>query len=924
MKDAFDNLSTKNSIKDVHKKTIKKIFEKLNTAENGLSSCEAHERLNKYGKNILSEKKDKPLIIKFLLQFHNFFSYLLLIGAFLSFLSEYLMPGQGSIYVGFALLGVTILNAIFTFIQDYKAEKTMNSFKKLMNSHVEVLRDGTKHEIDSEDLVIGDIIYLNEGDKITADARIIELNDLKVDHSSLTGESEPQLRSLNATSDNVLLSRNMVFSGTLVQSGHAKAVVVATGDNTQIGEIAKTTNLVSAQISHLQLQISYFIKIISFIAIFLGISFFFLGLILTENTLWISLIFAIGIIVANVPEGLLPTVTLTLSIAAKKMAKQNVFVRNIDAIETFGSLTVICSDKTGTLTENNLFVHGIYLNNNFYDYDRINNSIKRKQKNVSINNIKGFYNLTNIMLLCNNSYYDNIKKKYFGDSTEICLKKFVSSFQNSNYFEKIHKRNGEIPFSSETKYMITSNIFEDNNVASLKGAPEIVLNKCENIFIDGKIKKLTIKLKKDLIKKNNEFSKKGFRVLGLAMKQIKSHKKIEKEDKNNFCFYGLVIMQDPPRKEVPLAVAQCHEAGVKIIVVSGDQGTTVENIARQVGIVKTNNTIVVTGEDMQKYSDDKLKELLKNDEIIFARTLPKDKLRVVTLLKEMGEIVAVTGDGVNDAPALKKADIGIAMGVSGTEVAKEASDIVLMDDNFASIAKGMKEGRTVYDNIKNFITYILTSNTPQIVPFLVFIILGWPLALPVLLILAIDLGTDMLPAIGLGVEKSSKDIMKRKPRNPKSKLLNWKMIARSYGFIGPLMTLFSYIIFFKILFAGGWQFGQDISVTDPLYMSAIMGFFATVVICQMFNVFACRTSRESVFTKGFFSNKVIVIGLITEVILVLLIALNPFFQKVFATLPFDLVYIPLVIMFGLILLFAEEIRKYFYRKYNIFGVDDDF
>jgi sodium/potassium-transporting ATPase subunit alpha len=922
MKEAFNTTNNKNN--NYHKIKLKQLYQDLNTNENGLNTEDAVNRLNKYGKNVLSEKKDKPLIVKFLLQFHNFFSYLLLIGAFLSFLSEYLMPGEGSIYVGYALLGVTLLNAVFTFIQDYKAEKTMSSFKKLMSSHVEVLRDGTKHEIDSQDLVIGDIIYLNEGDKVTADARIIELNNLKVDHSSLTGESEPQLRSLNATSNNILLSRNMVFSGTLVQSGNAKAVVVATGDNTQIGEIAKTTNLVSTQISHLQLQIAHFIKIISFIAIILGVSFFFLGLVLTENTLWISLIFAIGIIVANVPEGLLPTVTLTLSIAAKKMAKQNVFVRNIDAIETFGSLTVICSDKTGTLTENNLFVHGIYLNNKFYNYDRNENTIKDEEKIISINHLKGFYNISNIMLLCNNSYHDNQKNQFFGDSTEICLKKFVSNFQNINYFEKTHPRNGEIPFSSETKYMITSNIYDKHHIANLKGAPEIVLNKCNSIFLDGKISKLSTREKHKLIEKNHEYAKKGFRVLGLAMKQIKSYKKIEKEDTNDFCFYGLVIMQDPPRKEVPDAVKQCHEAGVKIIVVSGDQGTTVENIARQVGIVKTNNALVVTGEEMAKLNDDELKELLKKDEIIFARTLPKDKLRVVTLLKEMGEIVAVTGDGVNDAPALKKADIGIAMGISGTEVAKEASDIVLMDDNFASIAKGMKAGRTVYDNIKNFITYILTSNTPQIVPFLLFIILGWPLALPVLLILAIDLGTDMLPAIGLGVEKSSKDIMKRKPRNPKSKLLNWKMIARSYGFIGPLMTTFAYIIFFKILFAGGWQFGQDIKVTDPLYMSAIMGFLATVVICQMFNVFACRTSRESVFSKGFFSNKIIFIGLITEVILLLLIALNPFFQKIFGTMPFDLGYIPLMIMFGLILLFAEEVRKHFYRKYNIFGVDDDF
>ena len=755
---------------------------------------------------------------------------------------------------------------------------------------------------------------MSEGDKITADARLIEVNILKVDHSALTGESEPQLRSLEATSKTSLRSRNMVFSGTLVQSGSGKAVVIATGDRTQIGKIAKVTSEVGTQVSHLQKQIAHFIKIISYIAIFLGVSFFAMGVFVTKNPLWTNMVFAIGIIVANVPEGLLPTVTLTLSIAAQKMAKRNVLVKNIDAIETLGSITTICSDKTGTLTENNLNVHGFYLNHKLYIFNHSDKTVHYRKEIVSMSSIKGSEDFNDIWLLCNNSTYDG--KKSFGDSVDICLKKFVSSFQNISYIEKTHPRTKEIPFSSETKYMIISNKFDKKERAFLKGAPEVVLDKCSHLFHEGKKLVLTSKDKKAILKENWEHAKQGFRVLGGALKE--GHSSLENRD---YCFYGLIVMQDPPREEVPDAVKLCQEAGIKVIVISGDQATTVENISRQVGII-TKNPRVINGPELAKMTDEQLKSALQAKEVIFARTLPRDKLRIVTLLKELGEIVAVTGDGVNDAPALRKADVGIAMGKSGTEVAKEAADIILLDDNFASIINAIKSGRTVYDNIKSFITYILTSNTPEIVPFLMFVLLGWPLALPVLLILAIDLGTDMLPAIGLGMEHSSRDIMKRKPRNPHSKLLNWKMIARSYGFIGPLQTTFSYIIFFTILLKGGWSWGVDLAISSPLYMSAVTGFFATIIVTQMFNVFACRTTRSSVFSKGLFSNKFIWIGMLSEVILLSLIALSPFVQNVFGTAPFPVHYLWWMAGFGVIILTLEEIRKFIFRNYGYLGVDE--
>ncbi|NOZ80983.1 MAG: cation-transporting P-type ATPase [DPANN group archaeon] len=909
-------------LQQMHEIPLKKVFMLLESTVQGLNRKEVETRQETFGQNRLSEKKETPLIIRFLLQFNNFFSYLLLFGTVLSFISEYIHPGEGSIYVAWALLGVTVLNAIFTFIQEYKAEQVMKSFKKLMTSNVVVIRDGEKTQIASTELVPGDIMLLSEGDRVTADARLIEETDLKVDHSALTGESEPQLRSLRPSSRNILLSRNMVFSGTLTQSGLGKAIVIATGNDTQIGRIAKVTKDVETQTSHLQEKMAHFIRIISYIAIFLGVSFFALGVVITKNSFWTNIVFAIGIVVANVPEGLLPTVILTLSIAARRMAKHQVLIKNLDAVETLGSLTVICSDKTGTLTENNLNVHGFYINRKFYRYDHREHQVLDGKTVRSVHSIRGANEFNNILALCNNATLRDDTHASFGDATDVCLKEYVAAFNNITYVERAHPRTHEIPFSSESKYMITSNRFNTKERLHLKGAIKVVLERCDSIFIEGKRRRLTRKEKDMIVEKNREFARKGFRVLGCALKEVSSTRQKRVFEQHDYTFYGLIVMQDPPRPEVPDAVRLCHRAGIRIIVISGDQATTVENIARQVGIVTSPTPTVIKGTDLPHYSDEQLKHILQDEELIFARTLPEDKLRIVSLLQQMGELVAVTGDGVNDAPALKKADVGIAMGKSGTEVAKDAADVVLLDDNFASIIEGIRVGRTIYDNIKSFIIYILTSNTPEIVPFLLFILLGWPLALPVLLILAIDLGTDMLPAIGLGMERSPKDIMDRKPRAPGSKLLNWKMIARSYGFIGPLQTAFSYVVFFSILFADGWSWGKQLAVTDPVYMSAITGFFATIIITQIFNVFACRTTRSSVFTEGFFANRFIFIGILSEIILLTLIATLPLFQTTFGTATFPWKYIPLMVLFGAVILGLEELRKYLYRHYGILGIDE--
>ncbi|OPY90542.1 MAG: Calcium-transporting ATPase 1 [Syntrophus sp. PtaU1.Bin208] len=424
----------------IHQPPLPEILERLNSSFSGLAEQEVLERLRHFEFNKLTEQKELSLLVKFLLQFNNFFSYLLLLGAALSFVSEMLQPGEGSIFIAEALLAVAILNASFTFIQQHKAEKAMKSFKNLMTSKVIVLRQGKRRQIDSTNIVPGDVMLLSEGDRITADARLFEIAGLKVNHSALTGESEPLLRSTEPTSSKLLMSRNMVLSGTLVQSGSGKAVVVATGDNTQIGRIAGATREIGIEASHMQKEIGYFIKIISYIAIFLGVSFFLLGWVVVKNPFWTNIIFAISIIVANVPEGLLPTVTLTLSLAAQRMAREKVLVKNIDSIETLGSVTIICSDKTGTLTENDLFVHGFFLNGRFYSYNREERQIISDFETINLKRIAGVDDFNQILVLCNNSSFDSRSGDSFGDSTEICLKQFVSAFDSVEYIEKQHTR----------------------------------------------------------------------------------------------------------------------------------------------------------------------------------------------------------------------------------------------------------------------------------------------------------------------------------------------------------------------------------------------------------------------------------------------------------------------------------------------------
>ena len=933
-----------------HSISLQEFLEKLGVDENGIGEQEAAHRLKECGANILEETGKESIIKKYLKQFRNLFAILLTVGSVLAFFGEYLDPGQGNLYIGIALAGVVVINATFTFIQEYQAEKTMESFRQLLPPHARVLREGKVRDILASELVVGDIIYLEEGDKVPADGRLIENNTLKVDNSAITGESEPQLRSLEWTHPNMLESRNMVFSGTLIQSGNGKAVIFSTGQKTQIGSLATLTQQTSGVDTPLRRELNHFIKVISTIAISLGITFFILSFLLKDIFLS-SLIFAIGIIVANLPEGLLPTVTLALSLASRRMASRNALIKQLESVETLGSTTVICTDKTGTLTQNRMAVNSIIID---FESFVLENPASYKERTTgqeageSVNKVveeriadsrtkgdtgaeggteggtEGIYaikkpvwgpeKLPSIFIrvagLCNNAKLREPPPGYTGDPTEGALLVFANSLEDVGKLQKEYPRLEEFPFDSITKRMeVICRTPEGKLEVYLKGAPEVVVKMCSSVLASEGVKKLDETEQKKLLDRHLRLAEKGERVIALAHRQGED----QKEYTEDFIFLGFIGIVDPPRPEAREAIARCHTAGIKVVMITGDHPATAESIAKDVGLADSGNLEIITGDELNLLSRTELASRLKNPSIVFARTSPVQKLKIVQLFQAEGEIVTMTGDGVNDAPAIKNADMGVAMG-SGTDVAREAADMVLLDDNFATIVNAVEEGRTVFDNIKKFIVYILASNIPEILPFIAFVLFALPLPMPVQLILAIDLGTDMLPAIALGKEKGEGDIMKRPPRSREEKLLTPPLLFTAYGIKGPIEAFAGFFCYFAVLFEGGWSFGEQLTNNNPLYMQSITAFFSAVIICQIANVFASRTRYQSAFTMGLLSNRTILVGIASELLILAFIIWNPSANLIFNTSPLDLRYLVFAIPFAIFLLGVDELRKYLLRR----------
>ncbi|RFP89476.1 HAD family hydrolase [Rhodobacteraceae bacterium 63075] len=882
-----------------HEVPLEDALKSLDTSAVGLTEQDARARLERYGPNELHVSKETPEIIKFLLQFKNFFAILLIVGGALAITAEQLDPGQGNLYIAIALLVVVVLNAAFTYFQEHQSERIMDSFKKMLPAKITAYRDGSAQEVQAVELVPGDIIVLNEGDRVPADARLIEVKELKVDNSSLTGESEPQPGDANQSSEAVLESPNMLFSGSLVQNGEGRAVVVETGMKTQIGSIVELTKATDATETPIHGELRYFIKVISFIAIFLGVSFFAISVAIGNSAIG-SLIFAIGIIVANVPEGLLPTVTLALTMASRRMAQKNALIKNLESVETLGSTTVICTDKTGTLTQNRLSVSTVVIAGEHY-----------AASDPRLGGASGLERLLKVMSVCNNAYLT--EDGFAGDATEGALLLFAQDHADVGALRKVAEI-AEQPFNSNTKRMITVTDDGTGPQAYLKGAPEVVLAMCDRILTDEGEKPLTAEGREAVIASYRRLAGRGERGLAYAARPS------EREDvpEEGYVFLGLTGMIDPPRPEVPDALTLCGSAGIRVIMLTGDFGLTAKTIAQQIGLMGENGR-VVQGDELSEMSDTQLQQVLTDEpEIIFARIAPAQKLQVVQALQALGHIVTVTGDGVNDAPALKNADMGVAMGLMGTDVAKEASNMVLTDDNFATIVSAVEEGRTIFDNIKKFIAYILTSNIPEILPFVAFVLLDIPLPLTVILILSIDLGTDILPALGLGAEKPETDVMKRKPRPRGERLLSRNLLLMSYGIVGMLQAAAGFFTYFVILYSGGWEWGTDLANSDPLYRTAITGFFASIIICQVADVIICRTRTQSLFTVGLLSNKLVLVGIAFELLLLAAISYIPAFNTFFGTAPLEPWHLMLSVPFAVAILVGDEIRRVFVRRGNPF------
>jgi potassium/sodium efflux P-type ATPase len=895
------------------------VYAALGSRVHGLTAAEVAERLQRYGPNVIREEKGRPLWQRLLLNFVHLMALLLWVGGAIAFVAN--MPE-----LAVAIWLVNVINGLFSFWQEFRAGKATEALRKMLPSYARVLRDGQERSILADELVPGDVILLAEGDRISADARLVQEAELQVDQSTLTGESHPVRR----TSEAVFrtdLSRaetpNLIFAGTNVVAGTARAVVSSTAMDTEFGKIAHLTQSVGEEQSPLQKEMSHVTRMVTVIALSIGALFFVLAILLAGMDLAEGFIFALGMIVAFVPEGLLPTVTLALAMGVQRMAKRHALIKRLSAVETLGSTTVICTDKTGTLTQNEMTVSNLWLLGEQFTVTGVGYAPQGAVLNaagpVRVEDDADLHHLLTAAGLCNNARVlppddQSARWTVLGDPTEAAMQVVMSKAGLDLRAEsETSPRLRELPFESRRKRMSTIHMQAASRVAYAKGAPREMLALCNMAQLDGRAVPLTDEMRERAMAANDEYARAGLRVLAIAMRPLPDDltEYTTEAVERDLTFLGLMAMMDPPRPEVADAVEKCYHAGIRIIMITGDYGLTAESIARRIGIVRSSDLRIVTGMDLEAMDDDALHEALTG-QVIFARVAPEHKLRVVTALQDLGHVVAVTGDGVNDAPALKKADIGVAMGITGTDVAKEAADMILTDDNFASIVNSIEEGRAVYANIKRFTSYIFTSNTPEAVPFILFAMTRGriPLALNVMHILAIDLGTDIVPALALGAEPPEPGLMDHPPRSLKEHVITRGLLIRAYLWLGPVQSLAAMAAFYYAYWTNGYA-GQwlDLPGEGPIYRMATAMALAAVVTTQIGNLFAQRTERRSVFGPVFFRNRLVWLGIASELVVIALIVYTPLLQNIIGTAAFPLQNWLFLFAWSPALLIMDELRK---------------
>ena len=872
-------------------------FATLRSGPAGLTRTEALQRLHEFGPNRIERLPTAPLFIRFVGQFTHLFAILLWVAALLALIADVHMPGEGMATLAVAIVAVIVINGAFSFWQEYRAEATMAALQRLLPHQVRALRDGALVVIPTEDVVPGDLVCLTAGDDVPADCCLIEAFGVRVNNATITGEARPISRDARPSDEtDVLRSRNVVLAGTSVTTGEATALVFATGMRTAFGKIAHLTQTTADTSSPLQQEIASLSRLIAVLAVAIGALVFATGQAIGLS-ISLSLVFAIGIIVANVPEGLLPTVTLAMAMAARRMAKRRTLVRHLPSVETLGSASVICTDKTGTLTQNRMEIRTVYVPGGFVD-------ARTAQARTFAAQHRRFLECA---WSCHDLKYagEAGRGHWIGDPMELALTQLArQALGEPAPFERID----EIPFEPERKRLVTVHRAAGETVLFVKGAPEQLLPRVGAVDVEGREQPLSAEWRTAFASAATQMADQGLRVLAFGYRILPAAFVLA-DVEQDLVITALVGFEDPPRPEVPDAVRRCRDAGIRVIMVTGDHPHTALAIAREIGLVQGPAPQLLTGDDLGRMSDTQIQLALDAPEIVCARVTADQKLRIVTALQRKRRIVAVTGDGVNDAPALRAADIGIAMGRSGTDVAREASDVILLDDNFASIVAAVEEGRAIFENIRKFLTYILTSNIPELVPYLAFAFLRLPLALTVIQILAVDLGTDMVPALGLGAEKPDGGVMRRPPRTRQDRLLTPGLLVRAYLFLGSLEALGAMGAFLLVLLGAGWHWGDVLSPGDAVYRQATTACLTAIVLMQVVNVHLCRSRQKSIIARPLFENDLITVGVIAEVALILLIDYTPVGNAVFGTSPIGLWVWLSAVPFALAMLMLEEARK---------------